>query len=113
MLSAVFDPLGAILLCPRVNDSARAEVLAEVREVRFRGVVVELRLLLGVEVVEVAEELIEPVPGRQVLVTIAEVVLAELSCGISVGAERRRDGRILRPNSCVRAGDPTLVRPVR
>jgi hypothetical protein len=43
------------------------------------GIVFVVRLLLGVEVVEVAEELIEAVHGRQVLVAVAEVVLAELA----------------------------------
>jgi hypothetical protein len=38
-----------------------------------------LRLLLGVEVVQVAEELVEAVVGGQVLVAVAQVVLAELA----------------------------------
>ena len=38
-----------------------------------------LRLLLGVQVIEVAEELVEAMIGRQELVLVAEVVLAELA----------------------------------
>ena len=37
-----------------------------------------LRLLLGVEVVKIAEELVEAVRRRQDVVAVAEVVLAEL-----------------------------------
>jgi hypothetical protein len=44
-----------------------------------------LRLLLGVEVVEVAEELVEAVHGRQELVAVAQVVLAELAGGVASG----------------------------
>ena len=44
-----------------------------------------LGLLLGVEVVEVAEELVEPVVGRQMLVVIAEMVLAELAGRVALG----------------------------
>jgi len=36
-------------------------------------------LVLGVQVLERAEELAEPVRGRQVLVAVAQVVLAELA----------------------------------
>jgi len=38
-----------------------------------------LRLVLGVEVIEVAKEHVEAVHGRQELVAVAEMVLAELS----------------------------------
>jgi len=44
-----------------VEDAARPEVPAEVGKLLLRRVVVLLRLLLGVEVVEVAEELVEAV----------------------------------------------------
>src|SRR5580765_1008643 len=42
------------------------------------------RLFVGVQVVEVAEELVEPVHGRQVLVPVPEVVLPELSGGVTM-----------------------------
>ena len=45
----------------------------------FSGiVVVHLRLFLGVEVIQVAEEFVEAVIGRQHVIQVAEVVLAEL-----------------------------------
>ena len=77
------------------------------------GIVGELGLLLGVEVVQVAEELVEAVHRRQVLVAVAEVVLAELAGGVALRLQRRRDGRILGCSPSVAPGRPTLVRPVR
>jgi hypothetical protein len=52
------------------------------------GVVVGLRLLFGVEVVEVAEELVEAVRRGQVLVLVAQVVLAELPRGVALLLEQ-------------------------
>jgi hypothetical protein len=60
-------------------------------------------------VAEVAEELVEPVHGRQVLVAIAEVVLAELARGIAEGLEQLGDGGILRAHARRRAGQPDLA----
>ena len=53
------------------------------RNVGLLRIVGILRLFLGVEVIEVAEELVEAVDGREELVQIAEVVLAELSGGVA------------------------------
>jgi hypothetical protein len=61
-----------------VNDSPRTEPLLELREVLLGRIVRHLRLFFGVEVVEIAEELVEAVRGGQVLVEITEVVLPEL-----------------------------------
>ena len=41
------------------------------------------RVFHRVEVVEVAEELVEAVHGRQELVAVAQVVLAELAGGVA------------------------------
>ena len=54
------------------------------------------RVLHRVEVVEVAEELVEAVDGRQELVEVAQVVLAELAGGVAHRLQRRGDGRRLR-----------------
>ena len=70
--------------------AARAVLLPELRILRVE---VALRLLLGVEVVEVAEELVEAVLGRQVLVAVAEMVLAELAGGIALRLHHVGDGR--------------------
>ena len=84
--------LGRIVLVgrPGMDHAARAEVLAEVREVLLGRIVVHLRLFLGVEVIEVAEELVEAVVGRQHVVEIAEMVLAELSGRVALVLEAAR-----------------------
>src|SRR3954467_6927627 len=56
-----------------LEHAARPELRAKARVFRVIGI---LRLLLGVEVIKVAEELVEAVHCRQVLVAVAEVVLA-------------------------------------
>jgi hypothetical protein len=72
-----------------------------------------LRVLLGVQVVEVAEELVEAVDGRQELVPVAEVILAELPRRVAVVLQELGDRRILGPQPDRRGGIPTLLRPVR
>src|SRR5438477_12503685 len=47
------------------------------------------RIFHCVEVIEVAEEFVEAVDGRQELIEIAEMVLAELAGGIALRFERR------------------------
>ena len=104
----VLDALGAVVVGPGVDDPSRAEVLAEVRELLLGRVVLLLGLLLGVEVVQVAEELIEPVGRGEELVTVTEVVLAELAGGVPEGLEGSCDGRVLGPQPKVHAGHPHL-----
>ena len=53
------------------------------------------RLVLGVQMIEVAEELVEAVHGRQELVAIAEMVLAELSGRVALRLEQLGNGRVL------------------
>ena len=69
-------------------------------------------ILRGVEVIELAEVLVEPVDGGQVLVEVAEMVLAELARGIAlalsaVAMVSRAGIPILAP------AWPTVVMPVR
>ena len=75
-----------------VEDAARAEFGAERRVLRIVRV---LGLLLGVQVVEVAEELVEAVHGRQELVAVTEMVLAELAGGVAERLEQLGEGRVL------------------
>ena len=91
--------LGGVVLVGRlaVQHAARAELLAEIREVLLRRVVGHLRLFFGVEVVQVAVELVEAVHGRQVLVAVAEMVLAELAGGVAVRLQAVRRWSGLRP----------------
>ncbi len=69
---------GRIVLVRRLalEDAAGSE---SGLELGVLGVVDILGLFLGVEVIEVPEELIEAMHRRQVLVAIAEMVLAELA----------------------------------
>src|SRR5262249_51754788 len=71
------------------QHSARAKLRLELR---VTGIVPQLRFLLSVEVVEVAEELVKAVDRRQVLVLVAEVILAELARGIALRLAQLRDG---------------------
>ena len=59
-----------------VDDAARSEALLELG---IRRIGALLRLLLGIEVIEIAEEFVEAVIGRQVFVAVSEMVLAELA----------------------------------
>jgi hypothetical protein len=79
-----------------VNDATGPEPLAEVREVVGRRVVRLLRILFGVQVVEVAEELVEAVHGRQELVPVAEMVLAELAGRVAERLQELGDRHVLR-----------------
>jgi hypothetical protein len=74
----------------------------------FSGIVRHLRLLLGVQVVEVAEELVEAVRGRQELVQVAEVVLAELPGRVPERLEQLGDRRVLRLQADRRGRDADL-----
>ena len=67
----------------RVDDAARAELFAEARIFR---VVLVFGFLFGVQVIEVAVELVEAVVRREKLIFVAEVILAELARGITLGA---------------------------
>src|SRR5262245_23841672 len=68
-----------------MENAARTVLLLELRILRIVGV---LRLLFRIQVVEIPEKLVETMRGRQKLVAVAEVVLAELPAGV---AERLQD----------------------
>src|SRR5262245_36301411 len=51
-------------------------------ELRILGIVRVLWLFFGVQVIEVAEELVEAVVSRQERIFLSQVVLAELSGGV-------------------------------
>ena len=97
--AGVFDRLLADLAEARVvgrvvhvgrlalEHAARAPLGLERRVLRIVG---QFRLFLGVEVIEVAEELVEAVDRRQRLVAVADVVLAELARWRSRGSSAGR-----------------------
>ena len=78
---------------------------------RILRIVRQLRLFLGVEVVEVAEELVEAVDRRQRLVAVADVVLAELAGGVAEVLEQAADRRIELAHAHRRAGEADLGQP--
>ena len=89
----------SVSVAQAVDHVARADDVQQfLRVAGMRGV------FHRIEVIEVAEELVEAVDGRQELVEIAEVVLAELAGGVSHGLQHRRDGHCLRRNADGRTG---------
>src|SRR5262249_11477408 len=68
----------------RMDHAARAELLHKIAT----GIRALLGFLFGIQVVEIAEELVEAMYGRQELIQIAEMVLAELSGGVAVRLEQ-------------------------
>jgi len=64
-----------------VNHTAGAELFAKgfaVRQHHVTRVVLVFRFLLGVEMIEIAEEFVEAVVGGQVRIPITKMVLAEI-----------------------------------
>ena len=102
--------LGVVVLLggPAVQDTARPEPIPEVRELLLVRIVRQLRLLLGVEVVEVAEELVEAVHRREEPVPVAEMVLAELAGRVALVLQQVRDRRVLGLQPERRARHPHL-----
>lgn len=88
-----------------MDHAARAKSTAEFRVLRIVAV---LRLLLRIEVIQVAEKLVEAVIGRQVLVPVPLVVLAELARRVALALENgcHRDIRLL--PAFLRAGEADL-----
>ena len=80
-------------------DHARAHLAPQVlRVVRVAGV------FHRIEVIQVAEELVEPVHRGEELVFVAEMVFAELARGVTHRPQHRGDGRRLRRQADRRAG---------
>ncbi len=103
--TGVLDLLLAVGQRPGMNHAARTELLAEFGVLR---VVLVFRLLLGVQVVEVAEELVEAVVGGQELILVAQVVLAELARGIAERLEEGGDRWVFRAQAEVGARQADL-----
>jgi hypothetical protein len=85
------DPAPARLLggiigirCPGVQEIARPHLVAVCLIVR-EGIPIRVRH--RIEVIQVTEELLEAMEGRQILAEIAEVVFAELPGGIALHLE--------------------------
>ena len=76
----------------RFDDASRAEFLLEFWGLRIINI---FRFFLRVQVVQVAQELVEAVVGRKHFVAVAQVILAELAGHVAVVLQQTRDGRIL------------------
>src|SRR5262249_61032582 len=63
-----------------LEHAPRTKPFFECRVLRIVGM---LRLLFGVKMIEIAEELVEPVRGWQEFIAVAEMVLSELAGGVA------------------------------
>ncbi|HWZ51467.1 MAG TPA: hypothetical protein VNW54_08380 [Granulicella sp.] len=54
--TGVFDLLGAIRICPAVQDAPLPEVLPEIRVFRRFWIILVLRFFFGIQVIEIAKE---------------------------------------------------------
>src|SRR5215472_16833336 len=77
-------------------------------ELRIFGIVRVFGLLFGVEVVEVAEELVKAMNRGQILVAIAEVVFAELAGSVAQRLKEFGYRRIFRLQAEFGSGKPHL-----
>ena len=85
------DLLRAIGVGPAVNDATRRIALTELG---ILEVIRVFRFVLGVEVVQGAEEFVETVRRGQVFVAIAQMVLPELAGLVAPGFQQFRDRHI-------------------
>ena len=79
-----------------MKHAARTVLLFETGEVLRVRIVHVLGLFLGVQVIQVAEELVEAMHCRQMLVAVTEMVLAELASAIAERLERLGNRDVLR-----------------
>ena len=99
------DLLRAVRVGPGVDHPARAVLLDQSGILEVVGI---LGLLLGVQVVERAHELVEPVRGRQRRIGVAEVVLAELRGHVALALEQLRERHVARLQAFLGAGQSDL-----
>jgi hypothetical protein len=82
---------GRIVLITRLAaQHAARRIVVDIPLVVFRPVR-PFGFLFGVEVIEIAEELVEAMDRRQIFVAVAEMVFAELPGGVAQRFERLRD----------------------
>src|SRR4029077_5921081 len=74
------------------------------QECRILGIVGEFWFLFRVQVIKVAEELVEAVHGRQIFILIAKMVVTELTSGVAQRFEQLGDCWVfgLKPDSSTR-----------
>ena len=101
--AGVLDLLAALAVSPAVDHAEGAELFAELGIFR---VIIALRLLLGIEMIQVAEKFIKAVDRRQMFVLVAQVVFAKLPAGVAAGFEEGSQRHHLIADSLLRAGHP-------
>ena len=94
-----------------MDDATGPDGLPHVGKILLRVVVGHLRLFLGIQVVEVAEELVEAVVGRQHVVQVAKVVLAELAGRVPLILQQGGDRDDFVRHAYRRARNPDLREP--
>jgi len=96
--------VGRIVAIGRLGaqHAPRADRLPDSRIGRVKAI---LRILLGIEVVEIAEEFVEAMYRRQILVAIAEMVFAELAGCIAERLQQLVDRRVSCLQTNGRAGN--------
>ena len=67
-----------------------------------------LRLLFGIEVIEIAEELVEPMHCRKELVGIPQMILSELAAGIAERFQQFGERGVFVAQAFLSAGQPDL-----
>src|SRR5205823_8854427 len=93
---------------PAVQYTARGKVFIKLRKILLRGPVGELGLFFGIEVIEVAERLIESVKSWQVLIAVTEMVLAKLPGRVTQRLQQFGNGWVLRLKTDCRSGHSNL-----
>ena len=91
-----------------VDHTARAKTLCEVGNVGRFWIVGLLRVFLRIQMIEIAIKLVEAMNGRQELIAVTEMVLAELPGGVTKWLQHARYRRIGRVEPDRRAGHPDL-----
>src|SRR5262249_47059304 len=99
--AGVLDFLCAVRIGPAVEYATRSKLFLKLRILRIVGV---FWLLLRIQVIEIAEELIEAVHRREEFIPVAEVVLAELPAHVAERLQHIGDRRVFRLQSEVGAG---------
>src|SRR4051795_3347012 len=89
--AGINDGLPALAIGETVKHTAGSELLPEFG---VFGIVGQLRLFLGVEMVEIAEEFIESMYGWQEFIPIPQMVFAELAGGVAKWLEKFGDCRV-------------------
>ena len=95
--SKIFDDLTAFAIGLGLDHATWPEDFAKclaVGQDHVAGIVLVLRLFLGVEVIKAAEELIESVHGWQVFVAISLVVFSELPRSVALAFQDRGHGAV-------------------